>query len=506
MQGVFYKKRNKMKRTGIILLALASLCTISFSQNVDDALRYSRLFYGGTARFMSMGGAFTALGGDISTLSQNPAGLGVFRSSELTITPQMFHIQTNSDFNGSASDNRYNFNLNQGGIVSNLISREGENGLISLNFGYSFNKTNNFYQNTLIRGINNNSSMADYWAGISDGIFYQDLSGSEGIAFDAWVMDTVTGTGGRSYGTVYSNYGDNPPSVYGQSVRRLITNTGFTGEHAISIGGNVSNKFYFGATIGINQIRFTSHMEHLESTNTSLASGFDSFTYIDHYEERGTGYNIKLGAIIKPVEYFRIGLAFHSPTWYRIYDYAYNDITSHFTDGEKYNSYNDPMRFNYYLSTPFRFLAGAAFQIQKLALISADYEFVDYSTARFRQAGDGYDYTDKNLALRNTLKPSSNIRIGGELRLNNLYLRTGYGNYGSAFKSDEQNSDLRYSSLSFGIGYRQQNVSIDFAYTNYNYSEDNYLYPLDSSFTPALASIKTSKNMFTLTLAYKLGY
>ena len=41
------------------------------------------MFYGGTARFMSMGGAFTALGGDISTLSQNPAGIGVFRTSEM---------------------------------------------------------------------------------------------------------------------------------------------------------------------------------------------------------------------------------------------------------------------------------------------------------------------------------------------------------------------------------------------------------------------------------------
>ncbi len=495
-----------MKRTGILILALVSLCTVSFGQNVDDALRYSQIFYGGTARFMSMGGAFTALGGDISTLSQNPAGLGVFRSSELSITPQLFHVQTTSNFNGSASDNRYNFNLNQGGLVSNLISREGNSGLLSLNFGYSFNKTNNFYQNTLIQGINNYSSMADYWAGISDGTFYQDLTGGEGIAFDAWVMDTVTGTGGRSYGTVYSNYGDNPPSVYGESVRRLITNEGYTGEHAISIGGNVSNKFYFGATIGINQLRYTNHVEHLESTNSTLASGFDSFTYIDHYEEKGTGYNIKLGAIIKPVEALRIGIAFHSPTWYRIYDYTYNDITSHFTDGSQYNSYNDPSRFNYYLTTPFRFMAGAALQIQKMALVSAEYEFIDYSTAKFSQSGDGYDYSNKNLALRNTLKPASNIRLGGELRLNSLYLRTGYGYYGSAFKSSEQNANLSYNSLSFGIGYRQQNVSVDFAYTNYNYSSDNYLYPLDSSFTPALASIKTSKNMFTLTLAYKFGY
>ena len=146
------------------------------------------------------------------------------------------------------------FNLYQAGIVSNIISSSRESGLLTLNFGYSFNKTNNFNQNIRIQGINPESSMADYWAGISEGTLFSDLSGPEGIAYDAWVIDTITGSGGRSYGTVYSNYGDNPPSVYGQNVRRLISNEGYTGEHAISIGGNYSNKIYFGATFGISSL------------------------------------------------------------------------------------------------------------------------------------------------------------------------------------------------------------------------------------------------------------
>ena len=108
------------------------------SQNVDDALRYSQIFYGGTARFMSMGGAFTALGGDISSISQNPAGIGVFRSSEITLTPQLYHINTSSNFYGISNDYLYNFNLNQAGIVNSFISNNKETGLISLNMGYSF--------------------------------------------------------------------------------------------------------------------------------------------------------------------------------------------------------------------------------------------------------------------------------------------------------------------------------------------------------------------------------
>lgn len=495
-----------MKKIILLISAVLSVSTAVFGQNVDDALRYSQIFYGGTARFMSMGGAFTALGGDMSSFSQNPAGIGVLRSSEISLTPQLLNVKTDASFNGISTDFINKFNFNQGGIVSNLILNNNETGLVSLNFGYSYNKTNNLYQNAWIQGNNSSSSMADYWAGISEGKFYKDLSGAEGIAYDAWIIDTITGSGAMSYGTVYSNYGDNPPSVYGQNVRRLISNSGFTGEHALTIGGNYSNKLYFGVTFGINQLRYTSHYEHLESTTTAMPSAFKNFTYTDHYEDQGTGFTFKMGAIYKPVEAVRIGLAFHTPTWYHIQEYFSQNITSNFTDGGHYDYSTDPLRFEYALATPYRLLGGLAVQIRKIGLISADYEFVDYSTARFSQTGDHYDYSEKNFNIRNSLKTASNIRLGGELRLNKLYLRGGYGYYGKAFKAGEENADLDYISLSCGIGFREQNMSIDFGYTNLRNSQKYFLYPLDDSFDQALANLTVNKNMFTATLAYKFGY
>ncbi len=497
-----------MKRISLLIFALISVAVGVNAQNVDDALRYSQIFYGGTARFMSMGGAFTALGGDISSLSQNPAGLGVFRSSELTITPQLFHIKTTAGFNGNSSDYLYNFNLGQIGIVGNIISNNKESGLITLNLGYSFNKTNNLSQSIVIQGVSNSSSMADYWAALGNkgvGTNFQDLQGAEKIAWDTYVIDTITGSGGNHYATTYSNYGDTPPSRYGQTIQRIITNDGYTAEHAFSIGGNYSNKLFFGATLGISVLRFTSHYEHLESTNTALPSQFQDFTYTDHFEDRGTGYSLKLGAIYKPVDAVRIGLAFHSPTWYKIDEYYYNDITSHFTDGNQYESSNNPSRYNYGLATPFRLLAGVGVQIQKLAILSADYEFVDYSSAKFYQTGDNFNYDPENLAIKTSLKPTSNIRLGGEFRLNNLYLRAGYGFYGKSFKSDQDNANLDYNTLSFGVGVREQNLSIDFAFTNYKYVQKYFLYPVDAGVDPALANLNTIKNMFTLTFGYKFG-
>ncbi len=495
-----------MKRISISIAALFAMFSWSFAQNVDDALRYSQIFYSGTARFMSMGGAFTALGGDLSSLSQNPAGIGVFRSSELSVSPQLFHTNTSANFNGTSTDYLYNFNLSQAGVALNLISNSRESGLITLNAGYSFNRTNNLNSSVRVQGYNDYSSMADYWVGISDGTHYTELGGAEGIAYDAWIMDTITGSGGFAYETVYSNYGDDPPSIYGQNIRRIITNEGFTGEHAFSVGGNYSNKIFFGATLGISRLNYTGHYEHLESADYALSSGFTSFTYTDHYENTGTGFGLKIGTIIRPVEYFRIGLAFHSPVIYKINEYYYDNISSYFDNNDHYEYSNEPMRYSYALSTPFRAMAGVALQVKKLALISADYEFVDYGSARFSETGDNYDYSEKNLEIKNTLKSTGNLRLGGEVRISKLYLRTGFGYYGKAFKVGEDNEDLDYTTLSLGGGFREQNLYVDFGYTNYRNSRKYFLYPVGTGIEEAMANLSTGDNIFTVTFGFKFGY
>ena len=351
--------------------------------------------------------------------------------------------------------------------------------------------------------------MADSWAGVANndgGTKYYDLSGPEGIAFDTYIIDTLRGAEGMGYGTAFSNYGDNPPSRYGQSLQRLISNEGYTGEHAISFGGNYSDKVYFGATFGISQLRYISQFQHTESANDAMISLFKNFNYLDYYEDRGTGYSFKLGAIVKPVESMRIGVAFHSPVWYHIDEYFFETISSNFTDGNRYESSNDPMRFEYALTTPFRVLGGIAFQIQKIALLSADYEFVDYSMAKFSQTGDGYNYAEKNNAINNSLKSASNFRVGGEFRFNKLYLRSGYGYYGKAFAKGDVNENMSYNSISAGIGFREKNFSLDFGYTHLNSSQVYNLYLLNDSFDPENVNITTNQNMFTLTFGYKIGY
>jgi len=493
-----------MKKIAITTVALILAIQGLTAQNVDDALRYSQIFYTGTARFMSMGGAFTALGGDMSTLTQNPGGLGVFRTSEISVSPQLFHNNTEANFKGLNRDYLYNFNLGQAGIVSNLISSGGTSGLINLNVGYSFNKTNNLHSTVRIQGNSTDNSMADYWADASYGIYYGDLTGAAGLAYDAWVIDTITGSGATAYGTVFSFYGDNPSSDYGQNIRRLISNEGYTGEHAISIGGNYSNKIFFGATLGINTIRYTGHYEHLEKADYYLDSGFSDFTYTEHFENTGTGVSVKIGAIVKPVEELRIGVAFHSPVFYKIDEYFYDNISANYTDNSRYEFANDPLRYNYALTTPFRALLGLAYQFEKLGILSVDYEFVDYKTAKFSETGDNYDYSEKNDEIKKTLKPAHNLRLGGEARLDKFYLRGGYGYYGKVFAENELNENLDYRTLSFGAGYREQNLNIDFGFTNLKSDQNYVLYNTASS--TAMAGLTSNRNIFTVTLGYKFGF
>jgi hypothetical protein len=495
-----------MKKTTLISILVLTAILSASAQNVDDALRYSRIFYNGTARFMSMGGAFTALGGDISCLSQNPAGLGVFRSSELTITPTLINSKSSSLFNGTkATDYQYDFGLGQAGIVANLMKNGDESGLVTLNLGYSFNKTNNLNMGVVINGTGTNS-LTDYWTTIAKGYYKDELASNipdAYLAWNTWLIDSLSGSN-TQYGTVYSNYGDNLPSVYGQTIKRVISNTGYTGEHAISIGANYFNKLFVGATLGISTLQYESKYEHYETTDASLASGFSNFDYLLYYKDSGTGFSLKVGGIYKPIESLRIGFAFHSPTFYRINEYVYDNISTHFTDGNHYEASNDPTRFSYGLTTPFRVMAGAAYQVGKLALVSADYEFTDYGSAKFYETGDGYDYSSKNQEIKSSLGPSSNLRLGAEIRLSTLYLRGGYGYYGKSWRSGTGNENLRYDTYSFGFGFREQNISADFGFTTLGNKENYILYSYGTE--SAVSSINMSRNIFMVTFGYKFGY
>ncbi len=502
MAGNVLLKMKNMKRYILAAISAFAIITGLFSQNVDDALRYSQNFYGGTARAISMGNAFTSLGADLSAISLNPAGAGMFRNMEISFTPQLMYNNTSSLFNGTkTNDYMYNFGLPQIGIAGCLISNQNSTGLVSLNFAYSYNQLNNYNENITMSGVSTNSSMADYWARISQGTNYSNLTGGAGIAFDAWVMDTVAGSGGKSYATTFSHYGDSTYSKYGQTITRVITDEGYKGEHNFTLGANFSNKLFLGATLGVNIIHYVGHYDHSERDLSNVIPDFRNFSYTNHFEANGTGYAFKIGAIYRPIDLIRIGFAIHAPIGFRMHEYFYDNIVSNFDNGDKYSSSNDPLRYDYTLSTPLRLLGGISFQIKKFAILSADYEYVDYSQAKFSKASDGYDYFNENQSIQNILGKSSTWRFGAEVRFGSVYVRGGYGIYGSAFAKGEVNSNLNYNTISGGIGFRQNNFYLDLAYSDLFYTQKYYMYN-DPGYLDA-TTINSSRNTFTATIGLK---
>jgi hypothetical protein len=491
-----------MKRIIISLsFIIASLTTI-IGQSVDEAFRYSQLFYGGTARFQAMAGAFTSLGGDLSVLSLNPAGLGMFRSTDVSFTPQMYFSNSTTDFEGNmSSDNVYDLNINQFGVAVPVIKGEGSSGLVSLNFGYNYSLTNNFNSIAVINAELESSSMVDHFMAYAQGTHYQDLTGAEGMVFDVFMIDTLPGLH-DSYGSIFSNYGNNANSTYGQSVRRVIASEGNNREHALSFAANFSDKIYLGITFGISSVFSVYQYDHVESDPNNIDPNFERFEYRDFVETRGQGFSVKFGAILRPVEALRVGFAVHSPVVYRLDEFYFDYVYGEKDDGFWDEFQSDPFYFSYTLTTPLRMTSGASLQLGKLGIISADYEFIDYKMARYSNASDNYNYYIENQDIKSVFDVAHNFRFGAEMRLtSSVYLRGGYARYGSGFNSDEDNRNNSYSVYSGGLGIRQNNFYFDLAYSLRSNTEAYFMYQNDN-LNPA--TINYDRNMITATIGIKL--
>src|SRR3989344_3224278 len=232
--------------TGIGLLSVFSLK----SQNDIDAMRYSQITFGGTARFASMAGSMGALGGDISTLSFNPAGIAIFKKTELSISTAIFSQTTSSVYKANtSSDSKLNFNLGNIGLVAsiNLMNDKNTSGWENINFGFGYNRTNNFHNRMDIQGDSKSSSLLD--------AFVENANGNDPNNFDLFSTDLAWQTylinpdtsGIYQYVHVVPNYGIKQ--------KKLVETSGSMGETVISFGGNYKSKLYLGGTFGIVRVR-----------------------------------------------------------------------------------------------------------------------------------------------------------------------------------------------------------------------------------------------------------
>lgn len=478
-----------MKAPRIIAIFLL-LAVVANAQNDIDAMRYSQLTFGGTARFASMAGSMGAIGGDVSTLSFNPAGIGVFRKTELSISPSIFSQGTSSTYNGNqSSDSKLNFNFGNIGLVASLNVSDKGNGWELLNFGLGYNRTNNFNNRISVIGDNKTSSLLDTYVANANGRPSSDFDQfSTGLAWQAYLINPDT-NGVLLYNHVIPHYGEKQT--------KSTETRGSMGETVISFGGNYQNILLLGATVGFVNARYVEESVYEEVDNADTINGFKSFSYTQNLTSKGSGINLKLGAIVKPTDWLRIGAALHTPTTIAFTDDYSSSMKSNL-ETITYDTVSPKGSFNYNITTPMRAIGCLGFVIDKYALLNVDYEYVDYKSARLSASPNVF--AEVNKTIRSKYKGASNLRVGTEIRLDPITLRAGYALYGSPFAKSDENKNAVRTSYTGGIGFRKDNYFIDFACVYTFYSDHNYLY--DPTLVTSVQNTYNNRS-FMLTLGMK---
>ncbi len=462
--------------------------TGAWAQNEQDALRYSQTFYGGSARTVSMGGAFGALGGDFGALSINPAGIALYRQGEFSFTTNFNSMNTEASYLGSKmSDSWYKMGFSHFGVVVPIKSRrDAESGTNSLNFGFGYNKLKDFNNTVAIKAVNNSNSLVDEFVYTANK--YDDWdSFTDGLAWETFLIDYDSLTG------VY--YSDFDVSGYGQTQKRTITTKGGIGEYLFSLGANLGNKVYVGGSVGVQRAEYEETWIHTETDPTDIIDYFEQFSFRNVLYTTGTGLNVKFGFIARPIDWLRVGGAIHTPTFFKLKDDFTSSMSTDLADGESTHVYDANGEYNYELTTPFRAIGSLAFILKQFAIISVDYEYVDYASARLR--GSDYDFFDENQAVSNRYRAANNIRLGGEFHLGPMFFRGGYALYGTPYVSGEPNDIQVYQALSGGFGYRTAAFFMDLGLVRSGFDQKYFLYNENA------ADLTNSKTRFMATLGFR---
>jgi long-subunit fatty acid transport protein len=518
----------------IIYLALLAMGIVPAS--AQDTYETARLLGGdlnGTARYVGMGGALEALGADISTISTNPAGIGLFRHSTVSASLGLVSQEGVNTFDGLS---KTNMSFDQAGFVYAL---ESDYGSSFLQVAFNYHKSHNFDQILSAEGSLKNASLnaltyaKDGLGSVRQGGFYlaenkqKDLIGWEDATSDYRArtfsqLDYLNANAvllDPTDGQFYYSFAD------GYSLDRA--HRGWIGNYDISLSGNIKDRVYLGFTLGIHSVTYTGYSEYVEHMLDGAGNPNGHILYQDEHKIDGSGFDVKFGAIFRPIEEspFRVGLYVHTPTWYSLESRNHTEIFNK-TTGNDFHGQNAPgydsYEFKFY--TPWKFGVSLGHTISDYLAIGATYEYTDNSSADIREYTgyvDEYDNKETesdrimNRNVEKSLKGVSTLKVGTEVRIDPSFaVRLGY-NYVSPMysKSGMRDSQLdsygvMYSStadytnwkstnrLTCGLGYRTGNVNIDLAY-QYSATKGD-CYPFQQTITQKdMAGGITTRNDFS---------
>ncbi len=474
---------------GLAFLGLLFVTVNARSQGIDDALRFSEHQASGSARVMGIGGSQTAIGGDVSNIHGNPAGLGFFRRSEFSFTASYGNWQSSSNYlNQIQEDNTGNFSLpNLSIIISNMKDPLNRDKWRGHTFGISINRSHSLnYDFGYTSNIRGNSSLLDFYVDDYTNFGEPPLGDPAGLPLDVEIIEIP------SAGTFEkSDYATGNPF---QS--EFIENEGSRSQVNFSFGGNYANKLFVGAAVGVTSINFRSFKTYNESFFDDSEIRALDYELRENLYQNGTGINLNLGLIYKPIDELNLGLSFRSPTWTRFEDEFDADLFAQFYDIEGNPEFENFETSDIFISTinlrsPMKVSGGATFFFQKNGFITADIDYLDYSTMHL--SSPDFSLEDANQEVNQFADKVINYRIGGEYRFDIFRIRAGTGFYGDPL--DEPNMDRSRVQYTGGIGVRLPKMYIDFGLVHSQFDSYYFSYPIAD---PTMIDNKQTTGLLTL--------
>lgn len=506
-----------------------------------DAMNAVKTDITGTARYMGMAGAMGALGGDVSAIKDNPAGLGVYRSSELTTTGNFITRGASSAWNGMSFDESdFKFAFDNVGLVMAFPTWSGRNGgkgLLQSNWSFSYNRLKNFNRQMTVGADGLGTSFTDFMAGFTNGLTPYDLTlvDNESEYYDPYENVNIPWLSTMAYETgLIKNVlvkDPNDPSGNtsletdqwvsalqdGEKVnsRYYLKEVGSISEYAISWGGNFSNMIYVGATVNFQSINYSMQSNYIEEFGQN-----EGFELTNIVSTSGLGINGNFGIIYRPTDFLRFGVAYKTPMRYRLTTYNNGDMTSNLLTDKGMSTFSSkPLnenKYDYEVYTPGEVTASAAWIIGKKAIVSADFNYTNYRNIKMYDAVDGNRYYEEdNAAIKSTFGNGMEFNVGAEYRITDHFsVRAGFAAETAAMTSEAAKyphlntarTDMEYfrhrgtNYITAGLGYRGDYLYFDAAFVNRNLTEDFVPY---NTINNNPATVKTHDYNVVATIGFK---
>ena len=495
-----------MKKNILFFASVLFVGATATAQTTEfDAIRMAQTDIVGTARYMGMAGAFGALGGDVSSVKDNPAGLGIYRSSEITTTFNFSTQSTKSKWEGiGADDDLSKLGFNNFSYVTSFPTWNGQSGnnkgLLQSNWIFSYNRQKNFNRNARIKSGLIDDSLADYisdftiGAGITADAYADDKPYLEDLFYDdklPWITTLAVESGLIDTVSWLPEFASRPTQVNYRSIER-----GCIDEYSLAWGGNFSNKFYLGVGLNVSSINYEQTRTFIEDYTTSpeptLTTGSTLLT-------TGIGINMNIGLIFRPINELRLGLSYKTPTVYIMTD----ELSNVYMDMVKSPIYATT---DYELRIPGKLNVSAAYVLGRKAILSTELVSTNYRKTRiYENRGSNY-FDDNNHSLKSNAKRGYLLKAGGEYRLTDqISLRAGYA-FETAIQNENMGKLLQYNTtrvdpeffihkgasyLTAGLGYRGNNWYLDGAFVNKNMKQDFMPYRKDPDAVFKAAKVTT---------------